>query len=166
MLRDTEITRLTGELVQEGVSYEDLWQASEEKDTTILELQQATAIARAALETERKQVEGELFFPLFTCWLSSLGSSPNLIRAFAFRPADDSWDITNPSPGDPDGLQLLPVGAGGAAGRSPRGVPGRGGGQSAGRELHGEPPLRLGRSCHLMCASCAPPGGSRRPLAW
>jgi hypothetical protein len=37
-LRDAEITRLTGELVQEGVSYEDLRQASVEKDTAILEL--------------------------------------------------------------------------------------------------------------------------------
>jgi hypothetical protein len=38
-LRDEEITRLTGELVQEGVSYEELRQAGEEKDATILELQ-------------------------------------------------------------------------------------------------------------------------------
>jgi hypothetical protein len=37
-LRDEEITRLSGELVQEGVSYEDLRQASEEKDAAILEL--------------------------------------------------------------------------------------------------------------------------------
>jgi hypothetical protein len=38
--------RLTEELVQEGVSYEDLRQASEEKDAAILELQQATTTAR------------------------------------------------------------------------------------------------------------------------
>jgi hypothetical protein len=56
---------LTGELVQEGVSYEDLQQASEEKDAAILELQQAAATARATLESKRKQVEGELFFLLF-----------------------------------------------------------------------------------------------------
>jgi SOS response regulatory protein OraA/RecX len=62
-----EITRLTGELVQEGVSYEDLRQASEEKDAVILELQQAAATARTTLESEKKQVEGELLFLLFTC---------------------------------------------------------------------------------------------------
>jgi chromosome segregation ATPase len=38
-LWDAEITRLTGELVQERVPYEDLRQASEEKDAIILELQ-------------------------------------------------------------------------------------------------------------------------------
>jgi multidrug resistance efflux pump len=52
-LRDSEITRLTGELVQEGVSYEELRQASEEKDAAILELQQAIATARATLESEK-----------------------------------------------------------------------------------------------------------------
>jgi hypothetical protein len=53
-LRDKEITRLSGELVQEGVSYDDLRQASEEKDTIILELQQAAATACATLESEKK----------------------------------------------------------------------------------------------------------------
>jgi multidrug resistance efflux pump len=38
-LRDEEITRLSSELVQESVSYEDLRQTSEEKDAIILELQ-------------------------------------------------------------------------------------------------------------------------------
>jgi hypothetical protein len=38
-LWDEVVTRLSGELVQEGVSYEDLRQASEEKDAVILELQ-------------------------------------------------------------------------------------------------------------------------------
>jgi hypothetical protein len=49
------------------VSYEDLWQASEEKDVVILELQQAAATAHASLESEKKQVEGELLFLLFAC---------------------------------------------------------------------------------------------------
>jgi hypothetical protein len=31
-LRDLEITQLSGKLVQEGVSYEEQWQAGEEKD--------------------------------------------------------------------------------------------------------------------------------------
>jgi hypothetical protein len=54
-LRDEKITRLSGELVQEGVSYEELRQADEEKDAVILELQQTAATARASLESERKQ---------------------------------------------------------------------------------------------------------------
>jgi hypothetical protein len=41
------------------MSYEELWNASEEKDATILELQQAAKTARAALKTEKKQVEGK-----------------------------------------------------------------------------------------------------------
>jgi hypothetical protein len=65
-LRDLEITRLLGELVQEGVSYEDLRQAGEEKDVAILELQQAAEAACATLETEKKEVQGGLPFPPFT----------------------------------------------------------------------------------------------------
>jgi hypothetical protein len=65
-LRDLEITRLSGELVQEGVSYEELWQASEENDVVILELQQAATTACASLESEKKQIEGELPFLSFT----------------------------------------------------------------------------------------------------
>jgi hypothetical protein len=36
-LWNAEVARLTGELVQESVSYEELRQAGEEKDATILE---------------------------------------------------------------------------------------------------------------------------------
>jgi hypothetical protein len=56
-LRDSQITRLTG----------DLAQASKEKDAVILELQQVAATARVTLELEKKQVEGELFFQAFAC---------------------------------------------------------------------------------------------------
>jgi hypothetical protein len=49
------------------MSYEELRQASEEKDTMILDLQPAAETACAALETERKQVEGKLLFPPFAC---------------------------------------------------------------------------------------------------
>jgi hypothetical protein len=48
-LRDLEITRLIRELVQEVVSFEELCNTGEEKDATILELQQAAETARAAL---------------------------------------------------------------------------------------------------------------------
>jgi hypothetical protein len=37
-LWDVEIARLTGELVQEAVSFEELRNIGEEKDTTIFEL--------------------------------------------------------------------------------------------------------------------------------
>jgi DNA repair exonuclease SbcCD ATPase subunit len=103
-LRDEETTRLNRELAQLSVSYEDLRQDGEEKDVAILDLQRAAETARVVLETEKKQVEGKLFFPLFACWLSSLGPAPNLIRAFAFRSTDGSRDVNDPSAGNPDGL--------------------------------------------------------------
>jgi hypothetical protein len=162
-LRDAEITRLTWEMIQEGVSYEDLRQASEEKDAIILELQQAAATTCTTLESEKKQVEGELLFLLFTCWLSSLGSAPDLVHIFAFRPADDSWDVGDPSAGDLDSLQLLPAGAGGAASRGPRGVPGHQGRRRAGRELHDESPSCLARACYPAYAPYTPPRGSESP---
>jgi hypothetical protein len=121
--RDAEITQLTGGLVQESVSYEDLRRASEEKDVVILEMQQAAATTWTTLELEKKQVEGELLFLAFACQSSSLGSAPNLVRIFAFRPVDGSWDVGGPGAGDPGGLQLLPVRGGRDAGRGPRGVP-------------------------------------------
>jgi hypothetical protein len=46
-------------LNQLSVSHEDLRQAVEEQEATILGLQQAAETACAALETEKKQVEGE-----------------------------------------------------------------------------------------------------------
>jgi hypothetical protein len=53
-LRDAKITWLTGELVQEGVSYKELRQAGEGKGATILELQQVVETTRATLKTEKK----------------------------------------------------------------------------------------------------------------
>jgi hypothetical protein len=66
------------------MSYEDLRQANEEKDAIILELQQAAATARATLESEKKQVEGELLFPPFACWLSSFGMLSQLSPYLCF----------------------------------------------------------------------------------
>jgi hypothetical protein len=53
-LRESEITRLSRELVQEAVSFKELQNAGEEKDATILELQQAAETVHVALETEKK----------------------------------------------------------------------------------------------------------------
>jgi chromosome segregation ATPase len=58
-LRDKEISWLDGELNQLSVSHKYLRQASEEKDATIRELQQAAETARTTLKTEKNQVEGE-----------------------------------------------------------------------------------------------------------
>jgi hypothetical protein len=69
-LRDAEIAWLTRELVQEAVSFKELRSAGEEKDATILELQQAAETARASLEKEKKQVEGK---SPFSSPCSSLG---------------------------------------------------------------------------------------------
>jgi hypothetical protein len=52
-LRDAEIAWLIRELVQEAMSFKELRNAGEEKDATILELQQAAETARATLETEK-----------------------------------------------------------------------------------------------------------------
>jgi hypothetical protein len=64
-LRDAEVARLTEELVQEAMSFEEMRNVREEKDTTMLELQQAAETTRAALEMEKKQVEGKLPLSVF-----------------------------------------------------------------------------------------------------
>jgi hypothetical protein len=84
-LRDEEVMQLNGELAQLSVSYEDQRQASEEKDASILELQQAAEAVRAALETEKKQVKGESPFPPFTCWLDSFGIRSQLDLCLGFQ---------------------------------------------------------------------------------
>jgi myosin heavy subunit len=57
--RDEEVSWLNGEMNQLSVSHEDLREAVEEQEGTILVLQQASETTRAALETEKKKVEGE-----------------------------------------------------------------------------------------------------------
>jgi hypothetical protein len=123
-LRDANIARLT-KLVQEAVSFEELRDAGEEKEVTILELQQAAETACAALETEKKQVEGES--PLLNLCLpiGFVEIRSRLICFFAFRPADGSQDVSDAGGGAPGGLQLLPARTGGSAGGSPRSMPER-----------------------------------------
>jgi hypothetical protein len=77
-----EVTRLTGELVQEGVSYEELRQAGEEKDAAILELQQEAETTRTALETEKKQVEGKSPLSLFCLLVEFIEIRSRLILHF------------------------------------------------------------------------------------
>jgi hypothetical protein len=69
-LREVEVERLTRELVQESVAFEDLRIAGKEKDASVLQLQWEAEAARADLEKEKKQVEGKLWppSPLFVNW--------------------------------------------------------------------------------------------------
>jgi hypothetical protein len=83
-LQDEDVMRLNRELAQLSVSYEDQRQAGKEKDATILNLQQAAEAARAALETEKKHVEGESLFPPFTRWLDSFGIRSQLDLCLGF----------------------------------------------------------------------------------
>jgi hypothetical protein len=118
-LLDQEITRLSGVLVQEGVFYEELWQASEEKDAIILKLQQATDNACSSLELEKKQVEVESPFLSFACWLGSFGIHSQLYLCLCSQAFGRLSKLSDPGAGHPDSLQLFPAGAGGAAGRRP-----------------------------------------------
>jgi hypothetical protein len=97
------------------MSYEELRQAGEKKDATILELQQAAETARAALEMEKKQVEGKLPLLFFRLLVEFVKIRSRLICFFAFRPADGSRDVNDAGRGALDGLQLLSAGTEGSA---------------------------------------------------
>jgi hypothetical protein len=100
-------------LNQLSVSYEDQRQAGKEKDATILDLQRAAETTRAALETEKKQVEGKSPFPPFACWLGLFGIRSQFWFTFSvFRLADSSRELSDPGTGYPDGQHLLAVGSG------------------------------------------------------
>jgi hypothetical protein len=60
------VLRLNGELVQISISHEDLRQSLEEHEATVLNLQRHAEEARQSLEGEKKQVEGEFAFALFS----------------------------------------------------------------------------------------------------
>jgi hypothetical protein len=78
--------RLDGELNQLKVSHEDLRQAVEEQEATVLGLQQAAEAARKALEAEKKQVKGESPFVCISLVGSvCLGSAPNLYFFYGFQ---------------------------------------------------------------------------------
>jgi chromosome segregation ATPase len=73
-LKQREVSWLNGELIQLSVSHEDLRQSLEEQEATVLSLRQTAEDARKALETEKKQVEGDSFFRLsFTCRFDLFG---------------------------------------------------------------------------------------------
>jgi chromosome segregation ATPase len=57
--RDVEVSKIDGELIALSISNADQQWSLEEQGTTVVNLQQAVEAERRALETERKQVEGE-----------------------------------------------------------------------------------------------------------
>jgi hypothetical protein len=60
--RDDDVSRLNGELVQLSISHEDLRQSLEEQEATVRDLRREAEEARKALDSERKQVEGDFCF--------------------------------------------------------------------------------------------------------
>jgi hypothetical protein len=67
------------------VTYEELRQASEEKDAAILELQQAAETVHTAVETEKKQVEGRSPLSLFCLLAEFVKIRSRLILRFHFQ---------------------------------------------------------------------------------
>jgi hypothetical protein len=96
-----------------------LRQSLEEQEVTVLGLQQAVEDARQALEAEKKQVEGELSFVVFSLVDLPFGDPLPIFRFLfvAFRPTGRLGEFDNPGSGRTDGLQLLATGVGGAVGR-------------------------------------------------
>jgi hypothetical protein len=96
-----------------------LRQTLEEQEATVRDLRREAEEARKALDSERKQVEGELrFCPFSFVDLACSGSAPDFcffVVGF-FRPVDRPKEYDHPGRGCEDGLQLLATGVGGVAG--------------------------------------------------
>jgi hypothetical protein len=119
-----EVTRLNGELSQLSVSYEDQRQAGEKRMRRSLTCSGwLRPCARPSKRRRNRSKVSHLSCPLFVGLVRSR-FAPNFVCVSALRPADNSWELSNPGAGHPDGLQLLAAGAGRAAGRRPRSVPG------------------------------------------
>jgi chromosome segregation ATPase len=65
--RDTDVSRLDGELIALSIANEDQERSLEEQGATVVSLQQAVEAERRALEVEKKQVEGESSFRFLFC---------------------------------------------------------------------------------------------------
>jgi chromosome segregation ATPase len=75
---DDNVSRLNGELVHLNISHEDLRQSLEEQEATVRDLRRDAKEACKALDSERKQVEGELrFCPFSFVDLACSGSPPD-----------------------------------------------------------------------------------------
>jgi chromosome segregation ATPase len=93
--RDDNVSRLNGELVQLSISHEDLCQSLEEQEATVRDLRREAEGARKALDSERKQVECELRFRLFSFIdLASSRSVPDFCFFFVgFQACEPPWGI-------------------------------------------------------------------------
>jgi hypothetical protein len=157
--RNVEFSKLEGELVVLSITSASQEQALKEQSDTVNGLQQAVEAERRALEVERKQVEGRSLFVFCFAVFPLEGSPPFLIPLLlaTFRPAHCAGARDRPCRGAAGLLQLLRVGAVGAALCGPRDLPGRGGGRGAGWELAGQPPARPWRARLRARASGAAP---------
>jgi chromosome segregation ATPase len=98
--RDDDVSRLNGALVQLSISHEDLRQSLEEQEATVRDLRREAEEARKALDSERKQVEGELRFrPFSFIDLVCSGSTPDLcFFVVGFQACGPPWGIRPPRP--------------------------------------------------------------------
>jgi hypothetical protein len=141
--RNTEFSKLKGELMVLGITSASQELALQEQGETLKGLERAVEAERRALEVERKQVEGKSLFVSCFAGFPLEGSPPFLIPFLLgnFRLAHCAGARGLAGRGAAGLLQLLRAGAAGVALRSPRDLPGRGGGRGAGWELAGQPPV-------------------------
>jgi myosin heavy subunit len=137
--RNTEFSKLEGELVVLSITSASQEQSLKEQSDTVVGLQQAVEAERRALEVERKQVEGRSLFVFCFADFPLEGSPPFLISLLlaTFRHAHRAGARDRPGRGAAGLLQLLRAGDAGAALCGPRDLLGRGGGRGAGWELAG-----------------------------
>jgi chromosome segregation ATPase len=92
---DDDASRPNGELVQLSISHVDLCQSLEEQEATVRDLRREAEGARKALDSERKQVECELRFRLFSFIdLASSRSVPDFCFFFVgFQACQPPWGI-------------------------------------------------------------------------
>jgi capsule polysaccharide export protein KpsE/RkpR len=88
--RDDDVSRLNGELVQLNISHKDMRQSLEEQEAMVCDLRREAEEARKALDSERKQVEGELRSTPFRSpiWLARDPLPTFVSLSLVFRPAD------------------------------------------------------------------------------
>jgi small-conductance mechanosensitive channel len=160
--RNAEFSKLEGELVVLSITSASQELALQEQSETLSGLQEAVEAERRALEVERKQVQGKSLFVSCFADFPLEGSPPFLIPFLLgnFRLAHRAGARGRAGRGAVGLLQLLRAGAAGAALRSPRDLPGRGGGRDAGWEFAGQPPARPWQARHRAYAPGAAP---RRP---
>jgi hypothetical protein len=96
--RDDDVSRLNGELFKLSISHEDLHQSLEEQEATVHELWREAEEARKSLDSERKQVEGELRFrPFSFVDLACSGSAPDFcFFVVGFQACGPPWGIRPP----------------------------------------------------------------------